>query len=412
MLILRFWGEVFLGEKKISVLCRKAPFVSAFEIVASVFTAVKCWGFKPGLSLPARILERCTGFSRRTESASAVRIICPPPVPSEQSSSMNSCIVTKNMVNNKKLASNYFVMKVLVTGSRGFVGKELVIALKKTGFEVREFDLSLGNDLSDEKQCEEAAKGNEIVFHLAAVLDEESPLLHKVNVEGTKNILEASAKARVKQFVFLSSVGVHGKAKSIVSEESPLMPETAYEKTKAEAEKIVLEFQETMFVTIIRSALILGANNYWKSIVHLVEKNFPLPGKADNIFQTIFIRDLVSAILFCANNRNCFGETFIVANSEKKTLKEICMEIKKILGLKGEIKTIPIGIAKIIAYLNLIKNKLTGKKSLLEPAYINRVLHERNYNVSKIAKAGWQPRYSTENALKETVQEIKAGGQK
>ena len=316
------------------------------------------------------------------------------------------------MVNNKKLASNYFVMKVLVTGSRGFVGKELVIALKKTGFEVREFDLSLGNDLSDEKQCEEAAKGNEIVFHLAAVLDEESPLLHKVNVEGTKNILEASAKARVKQFVFLSSVGVHGKAKSIVSEESPLMPETAYEKTKAEAEKIVLEFQETMFVTIIRSALILGANNYWKSIVHLVEKNFPLPGKADNIFQTIFIRDLVSAILFCANNRNCFGETFIVANSEKKTLKEICMEIKKILGLKGEIKTIPIGIAKIIAYLNLIKNKLTGKKSLLEPAYINRVLHERNYNVSKIAKAGWQPRYSTENALKETVQEIKAGGQK
>lgn len=297
-------------------------------------------------------------------------------------------------------------MNVLVTGSSGFLGKNLVDALNENGFKVKEFDLAEGRDILDKAQCINAVKGIDIVFHCAAVLDENSRLLYKVNVQGTKNILEASAEARIKQFIFLSSVGVHGKAKDIISEETQTRPETKYEKTKAEAEKIVLEFQEVMPITIMRPALIMGANKQWAGIINAIKKNFPLPGNGKNAFQTIFVKDLVSALLFAINNENCFAETFIIAGREKPSLMELCLLIKKELGMPAEIKTIPAWIAKAVAFLNLAKNRLFRKKSFLEPAYISRILHERNYNTSKINALGWQQKYSLEEAIKQTIKEL------
>lgn len=294
-------------------------------------------------------------------------------------------------------------MRVLVTGSRGFIGSELARELQRLGFIVKEFDLLLGNDLLDTEQCEEACKGIDIIFHLAAIIDETNPEMRKINVNGTRNIAEAGAKARVKQFIFLSSAGVHGKAKGIVNENSPVEPDTKYEQSKADAEKILFEMQEMMQVTVLRSALVIGPNKEWESIIKMIKDEKPMPGSGENHFQTIFIKDLVSALVFSANNKNCLGETFIVAEKEKPTLKEAVELIRKKLGLQGEMKNIPEGTAKKAAFLNLIKNRLTGKKSLFEPAYINRILHERNYDTSKINLIGWAPKYTIEKALDETI---------
>ncbi|MDD5163794.1 MAG: NAD(P)-dependent oxidoreductase [Candidatus ainarchaeum sp.] len=298
-------------------------------------------------------------------------------------------------------------MRVLITGSSGFIGRALAKELLQKGFEVREFDLALGNDLLSSKQCEEAAKGSDIVFHLAAIIDESNPKMNEINVSGTKNILEASVKARVKQFIFLGSAGVHGKARGIVNENSEILPDTKYEKSKAEAEKLVLDLQEIMHITIIRSALVMGPNREWQGIIKMIAKQMPLPGNGKNMFQTIYIKDLVSALLFAANNNNCFGEIFIVAGKERPTLMELVESIRKKIGLEGKTKTAPVQIAKSASLLNLVKNRLLGKKSLFEPAYINRVLHERNYDTGKINSLGWQPKYSIETALNETLEEIK-----
>jgi len=186
--------------------------------------------------------------------------------------------------------------------------RSLIKALKKKGHRVRDFDLDLGKDLLDKGQCEQACRGIDAVFHLAAVLDEKSKQLLEVNVNGTENVLEAAAKQRCRQFVFLGTVGVNAGVKGEVDEESSFRPVTAYEKSKAQAEKIVWNSQEMLPVTIVRSALVLGPNKYWQGIVDLVRKGFPLIGGGKQVWQTVFVDDLVSALVFVLGKESCFGE--------------------------------------------------------------------------------------------------------
>ncbi len=295
-------------------------------------------------------------------------------------------------------------MKILVTGSEGFVGKQLVSELKKKGHKVDGFDSALGNDILDLAQLKKVAKGKNAVFHLAAVLDETKPKqMLEVNVKGTENVVDASAKAGVEQLIYLSTVGVHARVKGLVDEHSAIEPETMYETTKARGEKIVWESQEMLPITILRSALVLGPNRYWKGIAKLAKKKFPLIGSGKNLFQTIYVKDLVSALLFVLGKSECSGETYIVAGKEKPTLKELYGLIKKELGFKGEVETIPVWLGKILSYIYLAVSKVTGKKTVVLPQHIQRLVRERNYSTVKISKLGWKPMFELKKAVFETV---------
>jgi len=295
-------------------------------------------------------------------------------------------------------------MKVVVTGSSGFVGKRLVKALRAEGHLVKEFDISQGNDLLSQEQCRQACKGIEAVYHLAAVLDEESQNLFEVNVRGTENILEAAAKERCTQFIFLSTVGVYGNFKGIVDEKTETKPSTKYEKSKAEAEKIVLDFQEMLPSTIVRAALVLGPNTFWEKIVKLVEKEFPLIGGGKQPWQIIYIDDLVSALVFVLGKEKCLGTTLVVAEKEKHSLKELYEEMQKALGMEPEAKAVSIWKAKLLAGFY----KLKGKKSILSSAHIERLVRQRVYNTGKINKLGWQAKTGMKEAVQKTVKALKA----
>jgi nucleoside-diphosphate-sugar epimerase len=290
-------------------------------------------------------------------------------------------------------------MKILVTGSEGFIGRELVKELTKLKHEVIGFDLSKGQNLLNERDLE-LIKGVDVVIHLAALLNEKETeeLMHEVNVQGTELLLEKCVEFKVKRFIYLSTVGVMGNIQKTADESFPLKPRTKYEKTKALAEKKVNEFQELIPVTIIRSALVLGPNKYWKEIVSLVKKNFPLIGDGKNSFQLIYFKDLVSAIIFCLNNSETENETFIVAEEKGKKLIEIYALIQKELGIKKNIRLIPVFLGKLLALLK--------RDSLISLPYIERLTRKRSYSIEKIKSIGWKPRYSTEQAIKETIEAL------
>ncbi|MBU2476164.1 NAD(P)-dependent oxidoreductase, partial [Candidatus Micrarchaeota archaeon] len=278
-------------------------------------------------------------------------------------------------------------MKVLVTGSEGFIGKKLVEELKKRNHEVFGFDLDSGQNLLNKKHLDLVEEA-EAVIHLAALLDEKTKMeyLKEVNVKGTEKLLEKCVQAKVKKFIYLSTTGVMGDIKAKADELTELNPKTPYEKTKAEAEKKVNEFQELLPVTILRSALVLGPNKYWKEIIKLIKKGFPLIGKGNNTFQIVYYKDLVSAIIFCIEKEETEGETFIIAEKEGKSLLQIYKLIQKELGIEKQVKHLPVFLAKTFSFI---------WKGIVTKEHIDRLIRERNYSTEKIEKLGWKANYST-----------------
>ena len=304
-------------------------------------------------------------------------------------------------------------MKILVTGAKGFLGKYAVRELRDAGHSVEEFDLEYCKDILDAEQVENACKGKEAVVHLAAALDETLPYekLSAINVKGTENALEAAAKNSVKRFVFASSVGVMGNISGIVDESATYNPETAYEKTKAEAEKLVLSYQEVMPVTILRFAMLYGTNSYWKQIIKQIKRGFPIIGSGKNKFQLLYVKDAANAIRFVLKNEAAINEIYIVAEKHASTLQEVYEEIARLLNVNAPKKHLQVWQATLLAYLLLIKAKLSGKKTIIIPAHINRLVRERAYNTSKITRLGWHAKYSLQEGMKETIEKLKSRGE-
>ncbi len=299
-------------------------------------------------------------------------------------------------------------MRILVTGGDGFIGTKLTEALRKKGHQVRIFT----GEIADPANVAQQVQGAQAVYHLAALIDETVPRerMFAVNVTGTKNVLEAAAKERVERFIHVSTVGVHGEIKGKIDESAPFNPETTYEQSKAEAEKLVQGYLEVLPITIVQPALVMGANEYWKKIVAQIVKGFPLIGDGSNPWQIIYVDNLVHALVFLLNKEEAIGETYIVAEENASTLREIYDAINEELGRKEPVKSISKTTAKVLSYGGLLSSMITGKKSILLPQHIDRVVRSRAYSIDKIKALGWQPRYAMREAVHKTFEEFRKQG--
>lgn len=136
--------------------------------------------------------------------------------------------------------------KVLVTGATGFVGSALVRALLKHGDEVHILARQRGpehpnleglpvkahhGDVQYSESLKEALRGIEILYHAAAVYQffpwwrKKAPSIDKINIDGTRNVLEAAKHANVRRLVYTSSVITIGKSKgeALSNEETPIL---------------------------------------------------------------------------------------------------------------------------------------------------------------------------------------------
>jgi len=289
-------------------------------------------------------------------------------------------------------------MKVLLTGSNGFIGKCVAEELKRKKHSVIEYDFVKKKNLFNKHELITEMKNSDAVIHLAGILEESNPELWKLNVEGTRHVAEAAEKTKQKKLVFMSSTGVYGMTKGRVDEESELHPENLYEKSKVEGEKICMQMRDGMGVCIIRSAMVFGANNYWRRMFSLLKEKYPLPCSGNNHFQIIYVKELASAIVKVLEKGKS-GETYLVAGKEKITLNEFCEMAQKEMGLSVGIKHIPTFIA-------LIMGKIFGIKALTAEN-IRHLSKERNYDIRKVERLGWTQKTTLEKAMKEVVKELK-----
>jgi dihydroflavonol-4-reductase len=133
-------------------------------------------------------------------------------------------------------------MRAYVTGASGFVGSHVVRELRERGAEVRDEFVELG----DRERLERALRGCDAVFHVAALYDFDAPAreLERVNVEGTRNVIDACRAQGVRRLVHTSSSATCGPVPGRVATEADSPPSwelaVPYKRTKLEAERLVL----------------------------------------------------------------------------------------------------------------------------------------------------------------------------
>ncbi len=286
-------------------------------------------------------------------------------------------------------------MKILITGSKGMVGKELKKVLNK--HTIVEFDATLNENILDEAQLNKKMKGVTCVIHLAGIIDNSNPNLWEVNVKGTTNVLSSAIKAKAKKFIFMSSTAVYGNNNNAIDENTSVHPENEYEKSKVAGEKIVLYAKNKINVNIIRSAMVLGANDYWRKMFNMLKKKYPLPLSGNNHFQVIYSKELARVIASVVKKGKS-GELYLASGSEKKTLNEFCNLVQEELGIEKKLIHIP-------SFVGILAGKVFGIK-LLTIDNIRHLGKERNYNTSKLKKIEYKQKYSLKEAIKEIAKEL------
>lgn len=168
-------------------------------------------------------------------------------------------------------------MRALVTGASGFVGSHIARALADAGVPVR--SLSRGEppdwsevservlgDIRDRAVLERATQGCELVFHAAALYSydrRDAQAMHAVNVEGTRALLDAAARAGARRVVVTSSATtcgpVAGRPATEADRPAPAQLAVAYKRTKVEAERVALAAAgEGLEVVVVNPTCVVG----------------------------------------------------------------------------------------------------------------------------------------------------------
>lgn len=255
--------------------------------------------------------------------------------------------------------------KVLITGGAGFIGSNLADLLLNQGKIVAIFDnfstgkrefvssgiqIFKGSLTSDPEVLEEALSGVSTVYHLAANADVRDGWLHprldlQQNVEATCNVLEASVKAGVSEFVFSSTGSVYGESETLPTpEDAPFPVQTSlYGASKASAEAFVQAYATAgkLKATVFRFVSVLGARYTHGHVIDFVRQLEKNPNKlvvlGDGTQRKSYMRvdDCVQAVTSLRGEGNY--TTFNLGVNDYCSVKQSISWITDELGIQPEI---------------------------------------------------------------------------
>jgi len=252
----------------------------------------------------------------------------------------------------------------------------------------------------------------EIAFHCAALIHDATAKgeeFRRVNVEGTRNVLEAAAEAGVIRFIHLSSIGVYGVSpKEGTQETDPHQPSgDPYCDSKIEAERVALRFAEKkrLAVVIIRPANVYGPrSSFWTiALLEMIKAGkLQMIDDGNGMSNHVYIDNLIDAMLLATRNDITSGEAFIISDGVNTSWKDFLGHYTRMLG-REPLSSISKPKAWVMALFLEGVAQLTGKTPELSRRAVGFWTQKGTYTIIKAkTKLGYSPRIALEEGMKRT----------
>ncbi|MCL4353814.1 NAD(P)-dependent oxidoreductase [Patescibacteria group bacterium] len=309
------------------------------------------------------------------------------------------------------------MQKVLITGGCGFLGVHLARRLLQEKYNVTLLDIAsleakdligkvtvIKGDVRNKSLVGKALRNQDYVVHAAAALpiQRSKKIIFGVNINGTKNVLEASLKNKVKRLVFISSTAVYGVPNHLPEKETDrISPIGYYGQSKAEGEKLCLRYGEKgLSVNIIRPKTFLGPERLgvftiWFEAIYNGKKLFIL-GSGNNKYQLLAVSDVIEAIVKALKTKTD-RQIFNIGAQEFKTWRKDLEYVIKYAKSRTKIISLPVFpsqmMLRILELLNLSPVSAWHYKTLPVNSYVD------TKNAEKIL--GWKATKSNQQLLLE-----------
>ena len=317
-------------------------------------------------------------------------------------------------------------MRILVTGSSGYIGPHLVQALRNRGHHVIGLDrvkpssmephVFVHGDLLDDESLEKGfTNGIDCVAHLAAaradwgLTDEE---YMRDNVRATRRLIEVGRKAEVNKWLFYSSVGVLGSSVEALDDSSPQAPKGAYGVSKADAESLFVQLGESdpsAEIMIVRPSAVYGPGNppntnVYRLIDAIHRRRFVMIGTGTNIKTMSYLPNLIEATLFLIDRMSAGAGKYIYVDNPTLTTRALVDYLHDALAIQAPRWHLPLPLMRLLSYPSDLLAQLLGVDLPITSARIQKFSRPTNFDRRSLDEAGFSPTFSSEEGLAVTVQ--------